>query len=112
MNPMPKGEGLVSSLHRNSKGEPSALVSSPTHQGTMTRSVLAHRGRTTCKQEALFPCTILPCVAMQEPDEAQAGVCANRPPCGRVPISTTPVAIQQGALALSTSSFREEENRK
>ena len=33
-------------------------------------------------------------------------------PCGRVPVSTTPVAIQQGALALYTSSFRQEENRK
>jgi hypothetical protein len=75
----PKGEGLVSSLHRNSKGEPSALVSSTdTSRHHDKVPVLAHRGRTTCKQEALFPCTILPCVAMQEPDEAQAGVCANR----------------------------------
>ncbi len=77
--PLSKAEGLVSALHRNS------LSVTRWCFGFTERHIrtIAGSGRSdkqpvliqSCRISSVFRCTVLSCVAVQEPHEAEAGVC-------------------------------------
>ena len=75
-------QGLVAVLHLNSEPVAQALLQlrSTLHQGQHDKlPVLSHRGRPLCEKEALFSqCTVLPSVAMREPNSSFGGQCASR----------------------------------
>ncbi len=103
MNPMPSRQGLVSVLHLNS---------TPVTRNRFNFTVRHIRGSMTSypffltmanhlRERSVVFANALFYLAWQCKNQipALAGNARAVSPCGRVPVSTTPVAIQQGALA-------------
>src|SRR5437660_12384419 len=98
-------QGLVAVLHLNSepvsRNRFNFIVRSIV--GIMTRYLFFPTGTNRCEKETLFRHALFypawRCWNLMKLRRAYARAVS---PCGRVPVSTKPLAIQQGALALLT----------